>query len=131
MRRPESLHPAALLIDEHGGVSPPQWRETRNQRVDLRRRLDIAFEKDQSERIAVAEEGTLLRCQCFALAAADEGAAHGINVSRPIGAAHLISHAPESRRRPWPSVFPQSEMAAVCDRPPTRTRYTVFAPTLA
>jgi hypothetical protein len=48
----------------------------------LRRRLDIALEKDEPKWIAVAEEVTLLPRQHFALAAADEGTTHGVSVSR-------------------------------------------------
>ena len=73
MRRAQALHPAAFLIDQHGGVFAEQVAEGVGQRPHLIRRGDIAPKQDQAPRPRLGEEGALLFCQLKAGASCDKG----------------------------------------------------------
>ena len=75
MRRPEALHAAALLVDQHRRRRRGRRRRgSRRQRAQLLAALDVALEQDQAPGIGVANERALVVGEARPEAAADEGA---------------------------------------------------------
>ena len=77
VRRRHPLHPAALLIDQHGRVGAADAvAERSRQRAQLLAVGDVALEQDQAPGILPAQEGAFLVIEREAGAAADEGLGH-------------------------------------------------------
>ena len=77
MRRPHSLDPAALLIDQHGRVGATDaFPERARQRAQLIAVGDIALKQDQTPRVFPAKERAFLCIEHEARAAADECLRH-------------------------------------------------------
>ena len=77
VRRPHSLHPAALLIDQHRRVSAADaFPERPRQLTHLVAVSDVALEEDEAPRVFPPKEGAFLSIEREAGAAADEGLRH-------------------------------------------------------
>ena len=72
MRRSATLHAAAFLVDQDVDRTPQRVPDGRDQLAHLRRRVDIALEQDDAERVGLLQEAALLRSQCQTAATADE-----------------------------------------------------------
>src|SRR3546814_10024532 len=71
VRRSEPGNPAAFLIDKHGCIVPTDRQAQRlYERLDLRRIMNIAREKNEPDRVRIAEERLFVGAQ-FQSAAAD------------------------------------------------------------
>ena len=72
MRRAETLDTAALLIHEHGHIAAGRLAHGANQTAQLRGRLDVALEDDESPRLVLAHERAFGGAQRRARKASDE-----------------------------------------------------------
>jgi hypothetical protein len=60
MRRAQPLHPATLLIDQHGRIRPiDAGAQGLGQGAHLLRRLDVSLEEDEAPRTDLPEEVAL------------------------------------------------------------------------
>ena len=60
MRRPEPLHPAAFLVDQHGRLPANNIAERMSEFLYLARRTHVSLENDQAPRPGLAEKGALV-----------------------------------------------------------------------
>ena len=75
MRRPEPLHAAAFLIDQHRRIGPAdRLAKARDQPANLLGRLDIALEDDEPPGRRVTQEGSFRRRNVDAGETRNEGA---------------------------------------------------------
>ena len=73
MRRCETLHPAAFLVDQDRRILPSHAvAQRRDQVADLPGLAAIALEQDEAEGIRVGEQGAFVSCRLFAGAAEDD-----------------------------------------------------------
>ncbi len=79
MRRPQTLDPATLLVDEHGRVAPSDgFTKGVGQASDLIRRFDVALEQNEAPGLGGAEKRRLILRQSRAGTAGYEGSdGHG------------------------------------------------------
>ena len=63
MRRPEPLHPAALLVDQDGRIAAEFMESFTNKISDLSLVLNVALEQDQAPRTGLAQKRALVRRQ--------------------------------------------------------------------
>src|SRR5262245_48396676 len=74
MRRSESLHPSALLVDQHGRIVRDRLAEIAHEATDLIGMIDVALEEDQSPRQRIADESALVRRESKTGQTGNEGA---------------------------------------------------------
>ena len=74
MRRGEALDAPPLLVDEYRGIAAHRVADGRDQAAQLRRRVDVAAEEDESPRLALVQECALATGQRCASKAGDESA---------------------------------------------------------
>ena len=122
IRRPHSLDPATLLIDQHRRVSATDaFPERPRQFAHLLAVGDIALEENQTPRVFPTQEGPFLGIEREAGAAADEGLRHyGSALGRE--KAGRLAHLAMKHWPPSPFKRAQSAAASAFVRPTTRKR---------
>ena len=60
VRRPEPLHPAALLVDQDGRIGAQFMQSFINKASDLRLIFNVSLEQDQAPRPGLAQERALI-----------------------------------------------------------------------
>ncbi len=91
-RRSKPLHAAALLIDENGWpVAAEAIGKGIDERFHLRSVFDVPLEENETEGLALAQEGAFVLAQHQTRAAADEGACHVWPEPHAVRGRHLRS----------------------------------------
>src|SRR5262249_19849448 len=102
MRRSEALDAAALLVHEHGGITPDRVANRCREAAHLRRRGDVALEEDETPPPPAAQERALVGRDRRTRKAGDESAyRHRRGLARACreGQAQLSCSEPRIGRR--------------------------------